>query len=215
MSDLQSQKVCASCNQANEQAASFCQVCGTQFQKPTFLNSGVAKTRLQEQLNDMSLSSQEQARLNVQMAVLHLRGNETGPAIEYLREAVALDSSQALTHAYLGAALAEEYLVEEAQEELELALRLDSQDAVVQLKMAEFKLRLGLSLDAVHHLELASKLPAPSRETAMYISNLLVNTRKRNKNVIERRTFLPSFKGLRFLPRPKLKATNEVEANPS
>ena len=215
MSDLQTQKVCASCNQANDQAATFCQVCGSQFQKTTFLNSGIAKARLQEQLSEASLSPQEQARLNVQLAVLHLRSNETGQAIEYLRQAVTLDRSKALTHAYLGAALAEEYLVEEAQEELEEALRLDSQDAVVQLKMAEFKLMLGLSLDAVRHLELASKLPAPSRETAMYISNLLVKTRKQNRNIIERRTFLPSFKGFRFLPRPKLKAVSEVEANPS
>ncbi len=216
MSDTQSLKVCASCNQTNDQTATFCQVCGSQFVKTNFINFDSAKANLEQQLTNQNLTEQEQARLNMQIAVLHLRREEANQATQYLRRAVALDENNALAHAYLGAALAEEYIVEEAQTELEKALELNSQDAVVQLKMAEFKLMVGLTIDAAHHLELAYKLPAPSRETATYIANLLVTTRKRNQASFERRNFLPSFKGFRFLPRPKVRTTvTKIEVNPS
>jgi Tfp pilus assembly protein PilF len=133
----------------------------------------------------------ELANLNLALAVWHLRKEKNAEALPYLKAAVELDDSSAISHAYLGAALAEEFEIEAARDELLKALELNSEDAIVHLKMAEFNLKIGLTLDAQKHLEAALQLPLPTLDTKIYVANLLQNTRLRNRRVIERKNLLP------------------------
>ncbi|HEX2916612.1 MAG TPA: tetratricopeptide repeat protein [Chloroflexia bacterium] len=188
-------KVCPNCAFENGDAAAYCQKCEQSFR-------GELKTTGQE--------VQALAYLKLTEATGYLRREEPALAIPLLREAVGLDQDNAVLHAYLGAALAEEYEVEEAESELKTALRLNDQDAIVQMKMAEFKLKLGLTLDAAQHLEIARKLPAPSRETANYIARLLQATRKKNRNIIERKTYNPAKALLKFLKKPAIRPQSKT-----
>lgn len=142
------------------------------------------------------------------LAISFLRKQEYEPAVEHLRKSVAYEGSNAVVRAYLGAALLEEYQVDEAKEQLELALELAPDEMLVHLKLGEFKYKLGFYPEAVTHLEAAAKLQAPNRATAQYLVELLEKVRHLNKNVIVRDPKAPNFKKLstffnRLSPRSK------------
>lgn len=122
----------------------------------------------------------------LKQAVDLLRKEENEKAIPLLRKACLLDPTNAQLHAFLGAALAEELQIDEAESELDQALKLNGQDAFIQLKAGEFMLLLGRTPEALQHLEKAYKLPAPSPETRIYIVNLLKQTRHNSKKIVPR-----------------------------
>ncbi len=187
---------CSKCGENNSFEAAFCSVCG-QNMRPKGVERSQNLTgsipELEEQLallqgglGDEVSVSEKLTQTRFLLAVAYLRKEESAKAIIQLRAVTAHDPSNAIAHAYLGSALLEEYKVEEAQSELERALELNTQDAIIQLKMGEFKLKLGLLRPAEAHLEAAFKLPAPSPETANYIYALLQKVRKMNKKIVDR-----------------------------
>jgi tetratricopeptide (TPR) repeat protein len=213
--NLSDKKFCGNCGSTASLSTVFCQKCGIRFE-------GAVEARATAELSLESLIAQidqsmaagvnplELSHLHMAVAVMYLRREETTKAIPYLRQAVELNDSDALAHAYLGVALAEEYQIDEAYAELLKAISLDDQNAVIQLKMAEFKLKLGITQEAQRYLEAALKLPIPTRDTAIYIANLLSSTRKRNQKIIERKSYIPGktlFASLRKLGTHKAQQT--------
>jgi tetratricopeptide (TPR) repeat protein len=192
---------CSKCGESNTATAAFCSSCGQALQAQASLGLTNSIPELESQVASLE-QNMERAAENSQtllqtrfmLAVAYLRKEESSKAIAQLRAVVALDDTNALAHAYLGAALLENYRVEEAQAELEQALELNPNEAIIHLKMGEFNLKLGLVKPALQHLETAFKLPAPSPETAHYIRALLLKVRQMNKKVIERPNRLISFK---------------------
>ncbi len=221
-------KFCANCGTQSQLSVAFCEKCGTRFsllndqaEAEAGLTSAAGQTDLKSYLiarTDQEAPHSELAEINLRLAVLYLRREENAAALPYLEEAVRLDETNALAQAYLGAALAEEYQVDEAQSHLQRALELDSHSAVIHLKMAEFQLGLGLSVAAAEHLEIASKLDMPSRDTALYITNLLRNTRHRNRNIVPRDPKAPNlnfWKAWRNGAKAKPKKSSVLPVQPS
>lgn len=143
----------------------------------------------------LALSASELLRQAVDL----LRKEENLAAIRLLSRACELDGLNAQVHAFLGAALAEELQIDDAQAELDLALELNSQDSFIQLKAAELMLLLGRTPEALQHLEKAYKLPAPTPETRVYIINLLRQTRQNSKKLVPRENKLLGVRAFKSL----------------
>ncbi len=145
----------------------------------------------------------------LRQAVDLLRMEENQAAIKLLKKACELDVSNAQLHAFLGAALAEELQIDQAQAELDLALELNGQDSFVQLKAGELMLLLGRTPEALQHLEKAFKLPAPSPETRFYIVTLLRQTRQNSKKLIPRENKLVGAGGFKTVKALLTRARNK------
>ena len=125
------------------------------------------------------------ANLHLTLAVAHLRRQENEPAIEHLKKSLEYRPAP-VTHAYLGAALLDEYQVAAAREHLDRAVELGPEEMLVYLKYGEFNYKLGFYPQAVENLEKAVRLQAPNEATARYLVALLEKARKHNRNVIVR-----------------------------
>ncbi len=184
---------CNKCGGANTARAAFCSSCGQGLQQLETVSTPTGQLATLEDLEQQVATLEREgislihlSRARFTLAVAYLRKEENAKATIQLRFVLAQNPEDALAHTYLGAALLEEYQVDEAKAELDQALLLKPDDAVVRLKMGEFCYKIGLIPEAVAQLEIAYRLPAPSRETAHYIYNLLQKARHQNKNILVR-----------------------------
>ena len=155
-------------------------------------------------LEEFDASAKELANQHFALGVAHLRLQENEVAIKHLQKCVMLDSTNAIAHAYLGAALVEEYQVDAARDHLLEAIELAPDEMLVHLKMGEFQYRLGIYSEALAQFEQAARLQSPNLVTAQYLTTMLEKTRKHMRNSVARDPKVISFKGVgNFLGRFK------------
>ncbi len=126
------------------------------------------------------------------LAVCNARRREWAEAEAVLQDVVAADPDSGMARAYLGAVRFERGDVDTARDDLDEAVRLAPEEAIVFIKRGEVSLRIGLLRDALGDFQRAARLPAPDETTRDYVRGLLTATRRELASSVERVIPAPS-----------------------
>jgi tetratricopeptide (TPR) repeat protein len=123
---------------------------------------------------------------SIGVAVCYARMRRWGEAVEALIRMVETYPESGMVRAYLGAARFELGEIETARDDLDAAVTMTPDDAIVWVKRGEAMLRLGLLKDALSDLGRAARSPMPDLATREYVRALLTQTRRDLSGSVER-----------------------------
>jgi len=120
------------------------------------------------------------------LAVCHARQRAWDEAEAVLVPLAGREPGSGIVRAYLGAVRFEQGQIDQAREDLDLAVTLAPEDPVVFIKRGEVALRVGLLRAALADFQQAARLPAPDTITRDYVRTMVISTRKELESSIER-----------------------------
>jgi tetratricopeptide (TPR) repeat protein len=126
------------------------------------------------------------------LAVCFARRREWANAETTLVSLAERNPLSAMVRAYLGAARFELGQIDIAREDLDAAVKLESDSALPYIKRGEYMLRLGLLRQAQADLKRGVELPVPDAATREYTRHLLVQVRQDIAGSIERHPTSPA-----------------------
>jgi tetratricopeptide (TPR) repeat protein len=123
---------------------------------------------------------------SIGVGVCYARMRRWDEAVHVLTSVVERYPESGMARAYLGAARFEVGEIEAARDDLDAAVRMAPEEAIVWVKRGEAMLRMGLLREALSDLGRAARLPMPDVATREYVRSLLTQTRRDLGSSVER-----------------------------